>query len=48
MRSAADNDDVGWPEPACVLHRMESTRSCAAKLPMTPACAAVIGTGSCP
>src|SRR5437870_305719 len=28
MRSAADIDDVGWPEPAAVLHRIESTRSC--------------------
>jgi hypothetical protein len=28
MRSAADMDDVGCPEPAAVLHRMESTRSC--------------------
>src|SRR5690242_13100275 len=28
MRSAADIDDVGWPDPAAVLERMESTRSC--------------------
>src|SRR5438094_3790461 len=28
MRSAADIEDVGWPEPAAVLHLMESTRSC--------------------
>src|SRR4029077_10682386 len=28
MRSAADIEEVGWPEPAAVLHRMESTRSC--------------------
>ena len=27
MRSAADSEDVGWPEPASVLHRIESTRS---------------------
>ena len=28
MRSAADIEDVGWPDPAAVLQRMESTRSC--------------------
>src|ERR1700687_4675546 len=28
MRSAADIEEVGCPEPAAVLHRMESTRSC--------------------
>src|SRR5229473_5064393 len=28
MRSAADIEDVGCPEPAAVLERMESTRSC--------------------
>src|SRR2546425_10695771 len=28
MRSAADIEEVGWPEPAAVLQRMESTRSC--------------------
>ena len=28
MRSAADIDDVGWPDPAAVLQRIESTRSC--------------------
>src|SRR5712664_375446 len=27
-RSAADIDEVGWPEPAAVLQRIESTRSC--------------------
>src|SRR6185437_11116933 len=27
MRSAADIDDVGWPEPAAVVHLMLSTRS---------------------
>src|SRR5581483_2930411 len=26
--SAADIEDVGWPEPAAVLQRIESTRSC--------------------
>src|SRR5436189_6402579 len=28
MRSAADIDEVGCPEPAAVLQRMESTRIC--------------------
>src|SRR5438105_3927242 len=28
MRSAADIEDVGWPDPAALLHRIESTRSC--------------------
>src|SRR5262249_42761785 len=28
MMSAADIEDVGWPEPAAVLQRTESTRSC--------------------
>src|SRR5712692_2687483 len=28
MRSAADIEEVGCPEPAAVLQRMESTRSC--------------------
>ena len=28
IRSAADIDEVGWPEPAVVLDRMLSTRSC--------------------
>ena len=28
IRSAADMLDVGWPEPAEVLHRIESTHSC--------------------
>src|SRR5712692_4459029 len=28
MRSAADIEDVGWPEPAAVLQRMLSTRIC--------------------
>ena len=28
MISAADIDEVGWPEPALVLERMLSTRSC--------------------
>src|SRR5438105_11201469 len=28
MRSAADIEEVGWPDPAAVLQRMESTRSC--------------------
>lgn len=28
MRSAADRLEVGWPEPAAVLARTESTRSC--------------------
>ena len=28
IRSAADIDEVGWPEPAAVLQRIESTRSC--------------------
>src|SRR5918999_5821405 len=28
MRSAADIDEVGWPDPAALLIRMESTRSC--------------------
>src|SRR2546428_8637013 len=28
IRSAADIDDVGWPEPAAVLARMLSTRNC--------------------
>ena len=32
IRSAADMLDVGWPEPAEVLHRIESTRSCWASL----------------
>ena len=26
--SAADIEDVGWPEPAAALQRTESTRSC--------------------
>src|SRR6184192_1885060 len=30
MRSAADSDDVGWPDPAAVEHRMLSARSCRA------------------
>ena len=33
MRSAADMLDVGCPDPALVLDRMESTRSCAASCP---------------
>ena len=28
MRSAADMDEVGWPDFAAALARMESTRSC--------------------
>src|SRR5450759_2135149 len=28
IRSAADIEEVGWPEPAAVLQRIESTRSC--------------------
>jgi hypothetical protein len=28
MRSADDIEEVGWPEPAAVLQRIESTRSC--------------------
>ena len=28
IRSAADIDDVGWPEPAAAAARTESTRSC--------------------
>src|SRR5258708_26610430 len=28
IRSAADIDEVGWPDPAAVLQRIESTRSC--------------------
>jgi len=28
IRSAADMLDVGWPDPAAVLARTESTRSC--------------------
>ena len=31
MRSAADKQEVGWPDPAAVMHRTLSTRSCAAK-----------------
>src|SRR5437868_7111530 len=31
MRSAADIEEVGWPEPAVVVQRMLSTRSCWAK-----------------
>jgi hypothetical protein len=31
MRSAADSEDVGCPEPAAVLQRTASTRSCAAR-----------------
>src|SRR5438034_6881149 len=31
MRSAAERDDVGCPEPAAVEHRMLSTRSCRAR-----------------
>ena len=30
MRSAAESDDVGCPEPAAVDERMLSTRSCRA------------------
>src|SRR5262249_48962553 len=30
MRSAADMEEVGCPEPAAVLQRIESTRSCCA------------------
>src|ERR1700738_2689397 len=28
VRSAADIEEVGWPDPAAVLQRIESTRSC--------------------
>src|SRR5690242_8447743 len=28
ISSAADMDDVGWPDPAAVLQRMLSIRSC--------------------
>ena len=28
MRSAADMEEVGWPEFVTALARMESTRSC--------------------
>src|SRR5258708_28319127 len=28
IRSAADIDEAGWPDPAAVLQRIESTRSC--------------------
>ena len=28
IRSAADIEEVGWPEPAAVLDRMLSTRNC--------------------
>jgi hypothetical protein len=28
IKSAADIDEVGWPEPAAVLARMLSTRNC--------------------
>ena len=31
MRSAADIDDVGWPDPAAVVARMLSIASCAAR-----------------
>ncbi len=27
MRSAAESDELGWPEPAAVEQRMESARS---------------------
>src|SRR6185312_15609602 len=30
MRSAADREEVAWPEPARLVTRIESTRSCAA------------------
>ncbi len=30
MRSAADMDEVGCPDPAAVVARMLSTRNCAA------------------
>jgi hypothetical protein len=30
IRSAADMEDVGWPEPPASLLRIESTRSCCA------------------
>jgi hypothetical protein len=35
MRSAADSDDVGWPDPAAVLQRMASTRNCRASRRMS-------------
>ena len=28
IRSAADMDEVGWPDPAAVVQRMLSTRNC--------------------
>src|SRR5689334_7075661 len=31
MRSAAESDDVGWPEPAALEQRMLSIRSCRAR-----------------
>src|SRR4051794_25661937 len=31
MRSAADMLELGWPDPAAVLHRMASIRSCWAR-----------------
>ncbi|GMT98615.1 hypothetical protein KH5H1_27340 [Corallococcus caeni] len=31
MMSAADMEELGWPEPAAVVQRMLSMRSCAAR-----------------
>ena len=33
MRSAADMEEVGWPEPAAADARTESTRSCCPSSP---------------
>src|SRR5690242_11173525 len=39
-KSAADMLDVGWPEPALVLARIESTRSCcpSSRIMSSPGC----------
>src|SRR6516225_844479 len=46
MRSAADMLDVGWPDPAAVLHRTESTRSCWASSRMSAKVCTVMAVSS--
>jgi len=38
--------DVGWPDPAAVLHRIESTRNCWASSPMSSSVSTVMAVAS--
>ena len=46
MRSAADIDEVGWPESAAELARIESIRSCRPSVSQVSCVLSFIGSSS--